>query len=138
MESQNIAQIDSGYSRITATERFASQRRLVALVIAAYRAVHDLSVIIAFDPTRDASNPSPNRWSVNACHFKVDVSNAVQRAIEGKPKTERPLLWKAWDNLLTDDEGKLGKDEQKLIRLLAGPFFTKRLHPALYFAPRVR
>jgi len=118
----------------SAAERWAEQRRLVVLVVAAYRAVKDLSPVIAFNPDPDSRSRS-NRWSPDSAHYSADVSNTVRRAIESKPDSERPALWVAWANLLGDDS-KLGTNEQKLIRLLAGLFFKKRLHPAIYFKPR--
>ena len=139
MKSENIAQVDSfdhGHTYTSAGERFAEQRRLVMLVVTAYRAVQDLSVIVAFNHD-EASRIRTNKWSPDSCHYKVDVENTVRRVIESKPETERPALWAAWNNLLADDS-KLGSSEQRLIRLLAGPMYTKKLHPGLYFRPRVR
>lgn len=138
MKRENIAQVDSiGHGRTfnSAAERFEAQRRLVLLVAVTYRSIFDLSVVIAFNPDEESRSRS-NKWSVDSCHYKCDVENCVRRVIEAKPENERPALWRAWSNLLSDEEGKLGKDEQRLIRHLSGPFFTKKLHPGLYFAPR--
>jgi len=115
----------------SAAERWAEQRRLVVLVVAAFRAVKDLSPVIAFNPDPD-SGSNTNRWSPDSAHYAVDVENTVRRVIESKPETERLALVKAWEALLSDD-GKLDKDEQNLIRLLSGPMYAKRLHPGLYF-----
>jgi hypothetical protein len=136
VKSENSAPVDSRDSGryLSAAEWFEKQRRLVMLVTAAYRAVQTLSPVIASNLAR--TEPNPNKWSPTSCHFKCDVELAVRRVIEAKPENERPALWRAWSNLLSDEEGKLGKDEQRLIRHLSGPMFTKKLHPGLYFAPR--
>jgi len=107
------------------------------LIIAAYRAVQTLEPVIAFNPDQE-SRSRTNRWSPDSAHYKADVENTVRRVIEAKPESERSALWTAWTNLLTDDNGKIGKGEQRLIRLLSGPMYTKKLHPGLYFRPRVR
>ena len=136
MEAVNIAPVDSiGYGRTytSAAERWAEQRRLVFLVLSAYKAVCSLSIVVAFNCDQE-SRSRLNRWSPNSCHFKVDVENTVRRVIEGKPESERPVLWTAWSNLLTDD-CHIGTVEQRLIRLLAGQMFRKQLHPGLYFRP---
>jgi len=138
VKSENVAQVDSvrlGRTYSSAAERFEAQRRLVLLVAVTYRSIFDLSVVIAFNPDEESRSRS-NKWSVDSCHYKVDVENTVRRVIEAKPENEHPALWRAWRNLLSDEEGKLGRDEQRLIRLLAGPLFTKKLHPGLYFTPR--
>lgn len=116
----------------SAAERWEAQRRLVGIVIVAYRAVRDLEPVVAFnaDP---GSRSRRNKWSPDSCHYKVDVENTVRRLIEANSEAERPALWNAWNNLLADDDGKLGNSELKLIRLLSGPFYTKQLHPGLYF-----
>jgi len=140
VKSENIAQVDSighGRTYTSASERWAEQRRLVMLVIAAYRAVQDLQPVIAFDPDPE-SRSRTNRWSPDSAHYAVDVENTIRRVIEAKPESEHPALWAAWRNLLSDDEGKLGKAEQRLIHLLAGPMYTKKLHPGLYFRPSIR
>lgn len=115
----------------SAAERWAEQRRLVGLVVAAYRAVKDLPCIAALNPD-PTSRGNSNRWSPDSAHYAVDVENTVRRVIESKPEAERTALAKAWAALLSDD-AKIGKEEQRLIRLLAGPMYTKQLHPGLYF-----
>jgi hypothetical protein len=140
VKSENIAHVDSighGRTYTSAAERWAEQRRLVVLVIAAYRAVQTLEPVIAFNPDPE-SRSRTNRWSPDSAHYKVDVENTIRRVIEAKPESERQALWAAWTNLLTDDDGKIGKDEQRLVRLLSGPAYTKKLHPGMYFRPRVR
>ena len=122
----------------SAAECFSAQRSLVKLVAQAYVAVQTLSPIIASDPSR--TGPNPNRWSPTSCHYKCDVEIAVRRIIEFKLESERPALWAAWENLLAserfDDESRVGKTEERLIKLLSGSFHAKGLHPALYFKPR--
>lgn len=118
-----------------ATERWEQQRRLVMVVIATYRAVCSLEPIVAANNNPE-SRSRRNKWSPDSCHFKCDCENAVTRVIEAKPESERPALWTAWDKLLSDDNDKLGWHDQRLIRLLAGSFYTKELHPAIYFKPR--
>ena len=137
MKSDNIAQVDSDYGHYSSASRFAEQRELVQAVAQTYREVSSFSVLIAFNPGRDASDPSPDRWSPTICHFRVDVQNTVQRVIEAKPEHERRALWEAWESLVSDDP-KFYPKTQKLIRLLAEPFFMKRLHPRLYFRASVR
>jgi hypothetical protein len=133
----STAQVDSDHGHYSSASRFAEQRELVQAVAQTYREVSGFSVLIAFDPTRDASDPAPNKWTPTICHFKVDTENAVRRAIEARPESEHQAMWEAWVNLLSDDP-KFYPTTQKLIRLLAGPFFTKRLHPRLYFRVSVR
>lgn len=116
----------------SAAERWQEQRRLVSSVAAAYKAVKDLLPVIAFNPDPDTRSNS-NRWSPDSTHYVTDVENTVRRVIESKPPQEHSTARNAWENLLSDDD-KIGSDERKLIRLLAGPFFTKKLHPGLYFA----
>ena len=140
MKPENIAQVDSighGRTYTSAGERWAEQRRLVMLVVAAYRAVQTLEPVIACNPIPE-SRSRTNRWSPDSCHYKVDVENTARRVIEARPANERPALWGAWNNLLTDDDGKFGKNEQRLIRLLSGQMYLKKLHPGLYFRPRMR
>lgn len=131
LETVPVDSFDQQRTYTSAAERFAEQSRLVMLVIAAYRAVHDLEPVIAFNPDPD-SRSRTNRWSPDSAHYAADVENTVRRLIESKPESERSALWAAWKNLLTDDS-KLGKDEQKCIRMLAGPMYAKQLHPGLYF-----
>jgi hypothetical protein len=136
VKSENIAPVDSiGHQRThtTAAERWEEQRRLVMVVIAAYRAVQTLEPVIAFNADPDSRSRS-NRWSPDSAHYKVDVENTVRRIIEAKAGHERPALWTAWANLLKDD-GQLGNVEQRLIRLLSGSMYRKQLHPGLYFRP---
>ena len=136
MKSENIAPVDSfgsGRTYSSADERWEEQRRLVMLVITAYRAVCDLEPVVAFNPDPESKSRT-NRWSPDSAHYSADVENTIRRVIESKAESERPALWTAWKNLLSDDS-KLGRDEQRLIRLLSGPMYTKRLHPALYFRP---
>lgn len=136
MEAVNIAPVDAvDHVRTftSAAERWAEHRRLVMLVVAGYRTVCDLEPVIAFNPNEE-SRRRTNRWSPDSCHYKVDVENTIRRVIEAKPEIERPALWDAWKHLLTDD-CHIGANEQRLIRLLAGPYYTKRLHPGLYFRP---
>jgi hypothetical protein len=137
VNSVNIAPVDSrdsGRTSYSAAEWFGKQRHLVLLVVQAYLAVQTLSPVIASNPAR--TEPNPNKWSPNSCHFKCDVELAVRRVIEFKPESERPALWAAWGNLLADDESRVGKVEERLIKLLSGQFHTRKLHPGLYFAPR--
>jgi|GEM_PF-3468027 len=120
-----------GHVYTSSAARWQEQRCLVGLVAAAYRAVNSLPPTIAMNHDEQARNRS-SRWSPDTAHYGIDVQNTVQRVIEAKPEDERGELWAAWEALLKDDT-KLGNAEQKLIRLLAGPFFTKKLHPRLYF-----
>lgn len=135
---KNIAQVDSDDGRTSnRAERFAEQKELVLSVAKTYREVSAFSVLIAFDPSRDASDQPPNKWSPATCHFRVDTENTVRRTIEARPEAERRGLWEAWASLISDDP-KISPKSQKLIRLLAGPMWTKRLHPKMYFRASVR
>ena len=134
MKAVNIAPVDSIGGRRThtnAVERWEEQKRLVLLVIAAYRGVSDLQPIVAFNQDPDRKTHA-NKWSPDSCHYKVDVQNCVRRIIEAKPESEHSALWAAWNSLLTDDY-EIGNVEQRLIKLLAGQMYRKRLHPGLYF-----
>jgi len=120
-----------GHIYTSAAERWAEQKRLVLLVIAAYRAVQDLEPVVAFNPDEE-SRSRTNRWSPDSCHYKVDVENTVRRVIGAKPEDERSALWAAWNNLLLNDS-KIDRDEERLIKILSGSMYTKQLHPGLYF-----
>jgi len=134
LETAPVDSVDTerkGWS--SAKERWAEQRRLVCLVATAYRSVCDLEPVVAFNPDPETRGRS-NRWSPDSCHYKVDVENTVRRVILSKPEVERPELWAAWSNLVTDGS-KIGVAEQRLIRLLYGVVYTKKLHPGIYFRP---
>lgn len=124
-------QLKSQFS--SAAERLAEQHCLVRKVIEGYLAVLFLEPLVAFE--YEETRRGSKKWSPDSAHYSIDVSNTVRRVIEAKPESDRPELWTAWDNLLADPDGKLGKTGERLVKLLAGPFYTKKLHPALYFRP---
>lgn len=131
MEIANTQAVRKTGRRTNAAGRWEEQSRLVKLVVTAYRAVKELPPLVAMNCDLSPQSRSC-RWSPDSAHYGIDIENTVRRVIQAKSEAERPTLWTAWKNLLVDPD-RIGKDEQRLIRLLAGPLYTKKLHPGLYF-----
>lgn len=117
----------------SAAERFAEHRRLVAMVIATYRASKEAPVISAYnyDPTPGSGSL---KWSPQTAEYAADVELAVRRTLEFKPEAERKELRDAWERLVENDS-HIDAIQRRVIHLLSPAFYRRELHPGLYFKP---
>lgn len=117
----------------SAAERFAEQRRLVAIVAACYRACKEAPVVVAFnvDPTPGTGS---SKWTPQTAEYICDVELAIRKALQLKPETERNELHDAWERFVEDDT-RIDATQRRVILILGGSFYVRELHPGLYFKP---
>lgn len=115
----------------SAAERFAEQRRLVAMVAATYKACREAPVVAAYnlDPTPGSGSI---KWTLQTAEYIADVELGVRKSLE--LRSDRETLHDAWNRFVEDDT-TIDVVQRRMIQILARSFYRRELHPGIYFRP---
>jgi hypothetical protein len=126
-ETDVIDTSDEGtQNRVTARERFNNEKALVLQVIRGY-------VVLAALPAMAAGNINPEmvsrsqKWTPQSAAFKIDVENATEKALAG-----RPDLHDAWFGIASGETVSPELTRELVVK--CGRIYAARgLSPFVYF-----
>lgn len=111
----------------TTDRLIAWQLNLVKQVMKAYLRLRFLPELVAQN-LDDTPGARSSRWTVNSCHYVIDIQHALRDALKDQP--DKKELIAAWVRMLADDR-TIRETESRLIGLLAPILQSRKLDPGL-------